>query len=357
MFVLEALPARHGDALWLSWGTPDAPRHLLVDGGPASAATRAELESRIDGTRVELVVVTHIDADHITGVLGLLERRTLALQVGEVWFNGWDQLPTDVLGAKQGERLGAAIVHRRLGWNTGFGGGAVAVSDDGPLPVRQLPGGLKLTMLGPSQADLAALRPVWKEEVEKAGLVPGRAAEEERSRASDLLGDGPLEPELLAAETFADDQSVPNRASIAFLAEFEGRSLLLTGDAHTEGLVRGLRRLAQDRRIDRVPVDVVKVPHHGSRNNVGPELLSAVAAERYVFSTDGGIYHHPDPVAVARIITACSTTAQARGRPTEMAFTTRTDITSRWESPRLQRRYHYALRYPDRMGDPLRVYV
>jgi glyoxylase-like metal-dependent hydrolase (beta-lactamase superfamily II) len=159
MFVLEALPARHGDALWLSWGEPDAPRHLLVDGGPMSSRTRAVLESRVDGRPMELVVVTHIDADHVTGVLGLLERRTVTLQAGEVWFNGWAQLPTDLLGAKQGERLGAAIVRRKLGWNTAFRGGAVVVPDDGPLPICPLPGGLTLTLLGPSRAELAALRP------------------------------------------------------------------------------------------------------------------------------------------------------------------------------------------------------
>jgi beta-lactamase superfamily II metal-dependent hydrolase len=76
-----------------------------------------------------------------------------------------------------------------------------------------------------------------------------------------------------------------------------------------------LPRLAKERGFDRVPVDVVKVPHHGSRNNVGPDLLAAITAERYVFSIDGGIYGHPDPVAVARIVTACAATARALGRP------------------------------------------
>jgi Metallo-beta-lactamase superfamily len=232
MFTLDALPARHGDALWITWGD-DEPRHLLVDGGPPSKVTRTALEERLRGRPVELAVVTHIDADHIAGVLALLERRSLPLQIGDVWFNGWEHLPTDLLGAKQAERLGAAIERRRLAWNGAFGGHAVAIPEDGPLPVKQLPGGLTLTVLSPSRTELAQLRPVWKAEVEKAGLTPGGAAQEERERAADLLGEGPVDPETLARAPFTDDTTEPNRSTIVLLAEFDGRSLLLTGDAQT----------------------------------------------------------------------------------------------------------------------------
>ena len=204
MLTLDALPARHGDALWITWGEGDA-HHLLVDGGPPSTKTRTALEERLRDRSVELAVVTHIDADHIAGVLALLERRSLPLQIGDVWFNGWDHLPTDLLGAKQAERLGAAIVRRRLAWNGAFGGHAVAIPDDGPLPARQLAGGLTLTVLSPSRTELALLRPVWKEEIEKAGLEPGGAAREERERTADLLGEGPVDPETLASAPFTDD--------------------------------------------------------------------------------------------------------------------------------------------------------
>jgi hypothetical protein len=47
-----------------------------------------------------------------------------------------------------GEILGALVATRDICWNTQFGHRAVCVEDDGPLPVRELAGGLRLTVLG-----------------------------------------------------------------------------------------------------------------------------------------------------------------------------------------------------------------
>ncbi|WP_154671132.1 hypothetical protein [Paraburkholderia mimosarum] len=35
MFRIKAIQAEHGDALLVSYGDPERPRHVLVDGGPA----------------------------------------------------------------------------------------------------------------------------------------------------------------------------------------------------------------------------------------------------------------------------------------------------------------------------------
>ena len=141
------------------------------------------------------------------------------------------------------------------------------------------------------------------------------------------------------------------------LAEFGGRSLLLTGDAHSAALTRGLRRLASERSVERITVDVVKVPHHGSSNNLGPDLLAVLDSERWVFSTNGAIYHHPDPMSIARIVTARAEAARAASRPTRLAFTAATPYTAPWESPRLKATYRYTTTYPPHLDEPLHVEV
>jgi hypothetical protein len=351
MFIVELLPARHGDALWIEYGDPQRPHRILVDGGPRSRATRTAVEGLVTdrGRDIELLAVSHVDADHITGVLDLLENRAIALRPREVWFNGWEHLPTDVLGPKQGERLGAAIVARRLPWNTDFGGGAVMVPDTGPLPVVEMPGGMRLTLLSPTRGALAALRPVWRAEVEKAGLVPGGAAAEERAAQPDVLGTAPLDPHALAAEAFSEDDSAANGSSLAFLAEFDGRSLLLTGDAHAGVLAAGLRRLATERGTAKVHVDAFKLPHHGSRHNLSGEVLDLVDCHRYLFSTSGHLYRHPDRVTVSRVVTSRD--------DTELGFNYRTEFTEPWESSRMRRRFRYELRYPSGPEPWLRVPV
>lgn len=354
-FTIEMLPARHGDSLWITYGDEGDPHYVLVDGGPRSSALGEVLRRRIadhadpalPGGTLDLMVVTHIDADHITGVLSLLQDRTVALAAGDVWFNAWHHLPTDLLGAKQGESLSAEILRRRLPWNVGFGGGAVMIPDDGPLPTIVLAGGMSLTFLSPTRSGLAALRPAWEREVRAAGLVPGFGAQP--YEAIDLLGDegGPLEE--LAGEPFEEDGSEANGASIAFLAEYRDRALLCTGDAHATVLAEALARLASQRGVTRVPVDAVKLPHHGSKHNLSTELVEALDCERYLFSTDGSIFGHPDPVTVARLVV---------DRPgAELVFNYRSDTTMRWDSDRLRRRHRYGTLYPDRETDGIAVEV
>ena len=355
IFTIEMLPARHGDALWIEYGDPDTPRRILIDGGPRSRATMDRLRELLDERSsatvsgepdIELIVVTHIDADHISGILDLFKQSDVAFTPRDVWFNAWRHLPADLLGAKQGEELSTIIGRRRVPWNRDFGGRAVMVPGEGVLPTVELADGMRLTLLAPTRTALAELRPVWEREVKKAGMVPGEAGERQEA-LPDRLGDREIDPEELASEPFEEDGSEANGASIAMLAEFDDKALLLTGDAHGGIIADGLRRLAAERAVSRIPVDAFKLPHHGSKFNLSAEVLDLVDCGRYLFSTNGDIFHHPDPVAVSRVIAP-------RSEPT-LLFNYRTDTTERWDSARLRRRFRYDVVYPDESGIGLRV--
>src|SRR5689334_23186251 len=94
MFRVELLPAQHGDAIWIEYGSLKSPHRIVIDGGPASSY-KAGLGKRVrmlaEGKRqIDLLVITHIDADHIDGSIILLqEADELGVQFGEIWFNGW----------------------------------------------------------------------------------------------------------------------------------------------------------------------------------------------------------------------------------------------------------------------------
>lgn len=75
--------------------TASPPRVVIIDGGLRETAKI--LGARIDAARtetleVELLVVTHIDNDHILGIIELLKSPPLAMRVKDVWFNGRQQL-------------------------------------------------------------------------------------------------------------------------------------------------------------------------------------------------------------------------------------------------------------------------
>ena len=68
MFRIEMLPAAHGDCLWLEYGTGESAHRILIDGGPSHCypALRERILHLAPGNRrFDLLVVTHIDADHI----------------------------------------------------------------------------------------------------------------------------------------------------------------------------------------------------------------------------------------------------------------------------------------------------
>src|SRR4051812_5937024 len=75
MFEIKMLPAREGDCLWLRYGDAKKPRQILFDAG--RAATAVELKARFRALkraerRFELLVISHVDRDHIEGALSLL---------------------------------------------------------------------------------------------------------------------------------------------------------------------------------------------------------------------------------------------------------------------------------------------
>lgn len=321
---LEVLPADEGDCLLLSCHTADGPRHVLIDGGTAATAPRLKARlQQLPGQRLELLVVTHIDADHIAGMVRLLRDPELALDIGEAWFNGLRHLPAKpgTRGPADGERLSDLLTGKAGGpaipWNTAFGGRAVQRADDDPktgettaaLPVIRLPWGLSLTVLSPTPRRLGALRANWD------GWLAQLRREEPNDQPLPRIAArrGEVSLDALAATPTANDTAVPNGSSIALLAEFGGRSLLLGADAFPTVLYPALLRLARQRaglpagtppaQVPPLVLDVVKLPHHGSRANVALALFDVLRAEHYIVSTSGARFGHPDEEAMARVIT------------------------------------------------------
>lgn len=310
MFTVEMLPAQRGDCLWLTYGEGDERHHVLVDAGPQDTIGTLvpELERRIAAlpgrtNRVELLVVTHVDADHVQGVVSLLSDPRRLRLFRDVWFNGYRHLlpgptpPDDLLGGLDGERLTQTLLTDPGRWNRAFRGGPVALPDDAPPPVVRLPGGLRLTVIGPRPSTLERLAPEWAKACAAAGIVPGEGAPiTKRSwRRTDLLG---LDVDALAAAPYRRDTSRANAAGISLVAEYDGRRLLLLGDAPAEEVVAGLDRLGPGPHA----FDAVKMSHHGSRRNTSPALLERVRARTWLVSTDGAVFGHPDPEALARVV-------------------------------------------------------
>lgn len=337
MISIEMLPAAHGDSLWIEYGSTRQTRRILIDGGPAhsyEAGLRKRMAVLPDGARIfELMVITHIDADHIDGALIMLQEKDsptgLKFQTKEFWFNGWNQLSEfqgDTYAPLQGEFLGGLLAlnpELRRVWNRSFDKGPVVVTDTGPLPVVKLDGKAQITLLGPTPTELRRLRARWASAIRD--FTPGDVEEALRRLKERRDYRPPVTPAVFSARQYGADRTPANGSSISFVLEHGGVSVLLVGDAHARTLATTLTRLAAERDEERLHFDAVKLPHHASMGNVSAEWLRIVDCKRWLISTNGAIFGHPDVETVELIASNC------RKKPT-IYCNYRSDTTSRLEN-------------------------
>jgi hypothetical protein len=331
----EFLPAFKGDCFLIHAGTDDEPVLILVDGGPGGTFD-SHLRPRLMQLRdergldefaplvIDLVIVSHVDDDHINGIIELLrEVRDAVLaedpplfEVRGLWHNSFDEIIGNEEVAVNAAQFGAASfapLAAEAEDQAGFDAGLIlqsvkqghqlrelALSDELQIPINdgfdglvrtstgQLTerefGGINLTVIGPREQELKELEEAhddWLEEQKKKGK--------------------PISPgSLLQSLT---DESVANLSSIVLLAERDGRTALLTGDARSDFVLKGLEEIGLAEPGKSFPVDLLKMPHHGSDRNVDGEFLQRVPASQYLF-TGNGEHGNPERETFAMLAAA-----------------------------------------------------
>ena len=300
LLTLEALNAEEGDCLLLHHGSTKDPRHILIDGGPASTYFNS-LKPRLEELRklhrlsaskslpIELVVLSHTDEDHLDGLVQLFnelrkareQSRPAPYRAESIWYNCFDdvihnkevaaiqslanspnpEIRALVAGVPGGRVLRDDADYLVVPINQDFDTFAMRKAKKAPLiPFDDL----SLTVLSPSATELQSIEKAWDKYLQEHSL-----------------GD-----EGGVAST-TKDSSVTNLSSIALLAEAGDKRLLLTGDARADQLLAGLKAAGKLSPAAPFVVDVFKLPHHGSCRNSTLELFQKVHASHYVISANG----------------------------------------------------------------------
>ena len=340
--VITALPAQEGDALLVECRTPATFFTMLIDGGRAAAEPDIRTALKSVG-RLDLLVVSHIDLDHIEGAVRLLQNDP-PVRVGEIWFNGLTHLTGGTvppsfrdLAPSDGVELTAEIGRLKIPWNLAFGHGPVCVPHEGVV-IRKDFGPVALHVLSPDSARLRALAQgsrAWLEDVQ----APAR-----RSRFRSLGETAEPDVEALAAAPDRNDTASPNGTSIAFLMEFKDWRFLFTADAHPRIVAAGLRGLGATE-ADPLPIDLMKVSHHGSRENTTAELLKLVKCTRFLVSGNGAHATRPHDETLAKII-------MANHEHKVIGFNYEHAAAARWASASLQDKHGFQVRIQD-TGNPV----
>ena len=265
-------------------GTDGMPRNILIDGGSEKGDLyTTTLRARIDhivNTKKEIIdlwIITHIDDDHIGGILRLLKDEELLQQADlsrtTLWFNYsiWDYdtgiRENNLKNVKQGITLREYLTKNSTVIDN--------ITDSlGTIDLC----GAKFTILSPDANRYEELLAIWLKEETK--LRESEASELKKGKKNDYE----KKIEDFNINTEVKDRSEENGSSIAFILEYGGESMLISADSHPWVLAASLEKICGGKNL---PLKYMQIPHHGSRYNMSNALLNLVDCDNYIVSADG----------------------------------------------------------------------
>lgn len=323
-FKVKFLKAHYGDSIWISFIQGNQRRNILIDGGPtatyrtqahqAGALKNVLEELKKNGEMIDLLIITHVDNDHICGILKWIENDDKAHEkIGEVWFNSEENIAKELneparghatpmtdtknkkIGYKEGKSLEDYLTrNNKICWRK------IVKKTDKEIPL--FGGALRFKILSPNEERLKylLLNWDWQEEWDDVNQKQkftkiGAGKTDYEPSLKDLL-------EVDSVEKFKEDIAPHNGSSIAFILNYNDKNLLFLADAHPSVIAESLGELHFS---DENPIkaELVKLSHHGSKYNNSREMLKMIKSDKFVISTSGmGQAKHPHKQLLARLL-------------------------------------------------------
>ena len=355
--IIDMFPAENGDAFLIRF---DNKKNILIDMGYADTYKNhikdSLLKIKNENQCIDLLIITHIDEDHIEGAIEFFKENGSAnnpniIEVKEVWHNSYRHLQFDKkkvcnitnfektqleeiklsnsrvvskeinetrqVSAKQGSTLagylyGLGYIDNK--WNSSFEGAAVSLDNKNEIEIDDI----KINLLSPNTNKLKNLSSLWMEKLRRIDNSFSISDEEIFDDAYemyikkikpiiDIDEEKNISYDLTNFENFIKndikqgrkDVSQSNGASIAFILEYKDKKILFLGDSHEDIIIEGLKRYKENR--EELKFDVVKVSHHGSiKNNF--KWIENIVADNYLISTNGEKHNHPSREVIAKIL-------------------------------------------------------
>lgn len=351
MINLKILPASYGDCFLLTIKDKKENINILIDGGLSSTyknyLKKLLKELGDKGEKLNLVINTHIDSDHIKGLISFLKEnnKDKFIEIEDFWFNGLEQIISnypimgselhdedkkiieDILrkgyedefkqekeiSSKEGVSLSGLIEYG--GYNHNKVNGNKAITDT--LGEVGLSENISIKVLAPNKQDLEKLQKKWFDELNSKNFYFTIPKSEKLVTSFEFLISrlkNYYEPfknkissdediNLYLSELEAEDTSVVNGSSIAFVLEVYDKKFLFLGDAIIKDSEKCkiIQNLVNEYG-DNLEFEMIKLPHHGSSCNITKDFINLINAKEYIVSTSSERYGHPDLDVLANLI-------------------------------------------------------
>lgn len=272
---LSFLQAYDGDCIHIEHGG----HHVVIDGGSKCEELDGIVKKILsDHEKIDLLVITHYDEDHILGIYNILlelsSTKSLKDLIGEVWFNatriGYKGNPYN-LSANQARNLSDLLIRSDVNWISGVTRGKQFHFDDA----------------------------AWLE-VLYGGEIFDAMTDNRYLGGVSCDWDTPL-PVL---ESYVDDlvldKSKTNSESIIIVVHVgDGKQILLPGDATPDKLLAVLKDYVDDGNLNRF--SLFKLPHHGSYRNLTKDILGTIECEEYVICSNGDKHFLPNKKTLLKV--------------------------------------------------------
>ena len=400
-YKITMLPAGHGDCFFLEFGHEEEAFRMMIDCGPSDTwgNLKAFLDQLIlDHKKIDVLLITHYDGDHIEGALKLLAEPRYSALVGQVWHNGLKEIAPNL--PKQADENEETVYQEVIGdhYPAVYSGddivdGETEISESQSLNLAMLldqqnktvnsmtkgcaiTKGASIDPLGPEkdievffllpeQKALDNLLKAFRTELQKKSLSADASLCDYCQKAFDWLMNDLEEPEhdekeigfqnlrvdqipeLSSGSCPPTDTSPTNKASIAIIIRYHGRKFMFPGDAHPTPLIRALKDWANACGED-LHFNIIKLPHHGAKGNCFRLLeKSSLDADVFLISTNGNRYDHPDPESLAKVVRRSSGPQPKR----RLIFNYPSDAYVFFSDAGAQKRYNYSAEYRCTISD------
>lgn len=277
MLKIKLLPAGYGDCILISIDSVENV-NILIDGGLSETYDKY-LKKEVAhilalNQKLNLVISTHMDNDHISGLVKLLNSSYSKL-INEIWYNGLIQVvdsrfyskekdeytKEDIkiidkiisqgvisdsqqkIGINSGMSLGVLITKNKIALNTITSGKLIC---DNTLYDRyEIAKNIYISVIGPSIDDIVLLEDQWKKEMVSQNFMfrvnnkikMTEAFEYQLMRIKShyspesykICGDGDLKKYI--GDLSETDGSIVNKSSISFILEYNEKKFLFLGDS------------------------------------------------------------------------------------------------------------------------------
>lgn len=284
-----------GDAIALRFGNLEGSRDeqsvVVIDGGFKESGEQlvTHIKTYYGTDHINLVVSTHPDADHASGLSVLLENMT----VGQLAMHRPWEHAAEIKSFFKNGRITTSGLEEKLEKSLQNASDLEAIANKKHVQIVEPFQGITgfngaLRILGPSQEYYEALLANFRstpEPIRSLGIFGPvqKAAEEVARRVRDYWHIDILDDD-------DDTTSAENNTSTIILFNIDGHRLLFTGDAGKTALLNAIK-YAADNDISLAEMQFLDVPHHGSKRNLNSKILKSMNATTAFVSAPGNDKH------------------------------------------------------------------